>query len=110
MPESLNAEDRLRMLMFACSFAWADLQIAAQERAYIKTLVKRLAATPQETEQVAHWLQVPPRAEDLDPEDIPLAQREAFLRMAREVIESDGDIDFEELENFKLFEQLLIPV
>ena len=32
MPKSLTREDRLRLMKFVCSFAWADLEIQDEER------------------------------------------------------------------------------
>ena len=103
----LTQEDRLRLVKFVCSFAWADLQIADSERQFIHKLVRRLKLDPDERAQVEEWLDIPPRAEDLDPAEIPREHRAVFLSTAREMIEADGEISEEEVENFALFEQLL---
>lgn len=103
----LSQEDRLRLVKFVCSFAWADLTIADSERSFVHKLVRRLKLEPDERRQVDEWLEMPPRAEDLDPTEIPREHRALFLTTAREMIEADGEIAEEELENFALFEQLL---
>lgn len=103
----LSQEDRLRLVKFVCSFAWADLTITDSERSFVHKLVRRLKLEPDERRQVDEWLEMPPRAEDLDPTEIPREHRALFLTTAREMIEADGEIAEEELENFALFEQLL---
>lgn len=103
----LSKEDRLRLVKFVCSFAWADLHITETERGFVHKLVRKLKLDPDERRQVDEWLEMPPRAEDLDPTEIPREHRALFLSTAREMIEVDGEIAEEEVENFALFEQLL---
>lgn len=103
----LNREDRLRLVKFVCSFAWADLTVAETERGFVHKLVRKLKLDPDEKRQVDEWLEVPPRAEELDPAEIPREHRALFLATAREMIEADGEVAEEELETFALFEQLL---
>lgn len=107
MLNELTKEDRLKLVKFVCSFAWADLQITDSERRFVQKLVRKLKLDDDERRQVEDWLQVPPRAEELDPAEIPRAHRELFLSTAREMIEADGEIAEEEVENFALFQQLL---
>ncbi|MGF1468266.1 MAG: TerB family tellurite resistance protein [Sandaracinaceae bacterium] len=103
----LTREDRLQLMKFVCSFAWADLRIADQERTFVQKMVRRLRLAKDEQEQVEHWLVLPPRAEELDPADIPVEHRSLFLRTAREMIEADGEISEEEADNFELLAELL---
>ena len=103
----LTQEDRLRLVKFVCSFAWADLEIADSERNFIQKLVRKLKLATDERAQVEEWLDIPPRPEELDPTEIPREHRALFLGVAREMIEADGEISEEEVENFSLFEQLL---
>jgi uncharacterized tellurite resistance protein B-like protein len=107
---SLNAmgkEDRLRLVKFVCSFAWADLSVADSERSFVHKLMRKMKLDPEEKAQVEEWLEVPPPAEELDPAEIPREHRKVFLAAAREMIEADGSVSEEELETFALFEQLL---
>jgi len=104
----LSSEDRLRLMKFVCSFAWAALQIADEEREFVHKLVRKLKLGKDEKKQVEGWLELPPPAEELDPGLIPDEHRALFLTTARQVIEIDGDIAPEELENFELLEQLLV--
>lgn len=103
----LSKEDRLRLMKFVCSFAWADLHIAESERKMVQKLVRRLKLNKDEKQIVEGWLEIPPKAEELDPTQIPDSHRALFLTTAREMIEIDGEIAPEEVENFELLEQLL---
>ncbi len=107
MLDQLNQEDRLRLLRFVCSFAWADLEVQGTERDFVGQLVVRLGLNEKESAQVEAWLDKPPRAEDVDPQDIPRAHRKLFLDAARAIIMADGSVEENELENLLLFEQLL---
>ena len=103
----LDREDRLRLMKFVCSFAWADLEIADQERRLVTRMVEKLGLADDERKLVAQWLEVPPRAEEVDPAQVPLAHRQLFLQAARETIAVDGEISEDERENLALFEALL---
>jgi Tellurite resistance protein TerB len=105
--QKLSREDRQRLMRFVCSFAWADLEVKKTERALVQKMAKKLALDDDELAMVKEWLKVPPRAEDVDPQSIPSAQRKLFLEAAREMIAVDGEVDPEEKESFQIFEQLL---
>ena len=107
MLDSLDREDRLQLMRFVCSFAWADLEVTSEERDFIVQLVDRLELDDEERKEVAQWLEVPPPADDLDPADIPREHRELFLDAARAMIISDGDVDDVEAENLIILDQLL---
>ena len=38
MLKNLSREDRLQVMRFVCSFAWADLEVQKEEREYIARL------------------------------------------------------------------------
>jgi len=105
--QKLDREDRQRLMRFVCSFAWADLEVKKSERTLVHKMAKKLALDAKERAMVEEWLEVPPRAEDVDPQSIPHNQRKMFLEAAREMISVDGEIDAEERESFTIFEQLL---
>ncbi|MGB5547611.1 MAG: TerB family tellurite resistance protein [Polyangiales bacterium] len=107
MLDALNREDRLQLMRFVCSFAWADLEITEREREFIVKMVIRLDLDDEEQEQVAQWLEVPPRADDLDPADIPKEHRQLFLDAAKAMILSDGNVEDVEAENLVILDQLL---
>ena len=107
MLDALNKEDRLQLMRFVCSFAWADLEIAEAEREFVAKMVVRLNLDDEEQDQVAKWLEVPPPADDLDPADIPAEHRQLFLDAARAMILSDGNVEKVEAENLVILDQLL---
>ena len=90
-----------------CSFAWADLEVSDEEREFIVKMVIRLGLNEEEQDQVAQWLEVPPRADDLDPADIPREHRKLFLDAAKAMILSDGTVEDAEAENLIILDQLL---
>jgi len=107
MLDALNKEDRLQLMRFVCSFAWADLEIADAEREFIVKMVVRLELDEEEQKQVAQWLEVPPPADDLDPADIPTEHRQLFWDAAKAMILSDGNVEDVEAENLIILDQLL---
>ena len=107
MLDSMDREDRLRLMKFICSFAWADLEIQAEERAFIEKTIKKLELDENERAQVQEWLEVPPAIEDLDPEQIPSAHRQLFIDFAKATVAVDGRMDEDEVFNLELFEMLL---
>jgi len=107
MLDALNREDRLQLMRFVCSFAWADLEVTDREREFIVKMVIRLGLDDEEQDQVANWLEVPPRADDLDPADIPREHRQLFLDAAKAMILSDGTVEDVEAENLIILDQLL---
>ncbi|MCB9691799.1 MAG: TerB family tellurite resistance protein [Alphaproteobacteria bacterium] len=92
---------------FVCSFAWADLEIQDDERSMVRKLVKQLELDEEEAAQVEAWLVLPPRADDVDPNDIPTEHRQLFLNVAMDMVRADGHVEPDEMENLSLLEQLL---
>ncbi|MEL6341598.1 MAG: TerB family tellurite resistance protein [Myxococcota bacterium] len=107
MMNALSHEERLRLMRFVCSFAWADLEIRDEERALIRNLGISLELTPVGMERVDQWLRNPPRPEEVDPQDIPMEHRKMFLAAAQATIAVDGEIDPQEATILELFETLL---
>ena len=107
MLNDLDHSARMRLLQFVCSFAWADLEVHPQERAFVLRLVRRLGLDEEEERQVEHWLEVPPDPEAVDPTDIPASHRRVFLAAIDGVIAADGEIAVEERESLQLLHQLL---
>ena len=103
----LTREDRLKLMGFVCSFAWADLEIQDDEANLVRKLVAQLELDGAEAEQVEAWLKVPPRADDVDPNDIPYEHRQLFLNVAMDMVRADGQVEPNEMENLSLLEQLL---
>lgn len=103
----LSRSERLQLMKFVCSFAWADLEVQSDERKFVDHLASKLGLEPDEIEKVKGWLEVPPPVEEVDPAAIPVAHRQLFLDAARAMVMIDGKVDPEEAENLALFEQLI---
>jgi uncharacterized membrane protein YebE (DUF533 family) len=104
--DSLSRSERLQLLRFVVSFAWADLSVGPAERAFVEGLLSRLALEAEERVQVAAWLLLPPPPEEVDPNAVPREHRELFVQAAREIIRADGYVTAEERENLALLDQL----
>ena len=106
--DPLNRNDRLRLVKFVCSFAWADLEIRPEERAFVDHIVQSLELNAEDQSKVKGWMEVPPSPESVDPTQIPLAQRKLFLESIEGVICADGEVAPEERENLALLRELLV--
>ena len=107
MLDQLGRDERLRLMKFVCSFAWADLKIRPEERAFVARMIGRLELDNEERRQVEAWLKIPPSPEGIDPTTIPLTHRKTFIESIEGIISADGEISAEERENLSLFMQLL---
>ena len=107
MLAQLTNEEKLRLLRFMCSFAWADLEIADKERAFVLGLIKSMKLPEDDAARAALWLDHPPSEEELDPYEIPDEHRKLFLEAALEMVGADGVVDVMEAENFAIFEALM---
>ncbi len=107
MLSQLSSNDRLRLMKFVCSFAWADLEIQPEERAFIARLIRGLDLERGEEIQIHRWLDLPPAPEGLDPTTIPVEHRRFFVEAVEGVIASDGHISPEERESLAVFKKLL---
>ena len=107
MLDQLDSQQRMNLLKFVCSFAWADLEIRPAERAFISRLVDRLGLAAAEERQVRKWLESPPGPEELEPHQIPVEHREIFIETVKAVIRVDGEIAPEEVENLELLSELI---
>lgn len=106
MLDKLSREERLQLMRFVCSFAWADLEVRDSEREFVRKMIRQLKLHADEAKLVRSWLEVPPEAESVDPMQIPHAHRKLFLDTARAMISADGEVDANENENLQLLEQL----
>ncbi|MEM1030354.1 MAG: TerB family tellurite resistance protein [Myxococcota bacterium] len=107
MLKKLDREERLRLMKFVCSFAWADLEVQSEERSFVKRMMRRLDLDAGDQEQVRAWLEVPPPPEEVDPSQVPAEHRKLFLETVRGLVAADKVVDPEERETLALFEQLL---
>jgi len=107
MLDGLDRRQRLQLMQFVCSFAWADLQVRDEERAFVARMIERLDLDADEREQVHRWLDAPPLADAIDPTAIPRAHQQAFVDAIEGVIASDGEVAPEERENLAVLRELL---
>lgn len=107
MLDTLDRDARLQLMKFVCSFAWADLDVNESERDYVHNLIKRLELDDEESAAVESWLSAPPDPEDVDPQEIPVAHREIFMKTMLEMIAADGELAEAETENYNLLSQLV---
>ena len=103
----LSREERLLLMEFVCSFAWADLEVKPEERDLVAKLIRRLELDDDEAEQVNQWLDTPPPLDDLDPARVPRAHRVKFLRAVESMVTVDGEVSPEERESLIIFAQLI---
>ncbi len=106
--DQLDRNDRLRLVKFVCTFAWADLEIRPEERTFVDHIVRSLELNDEDQSKVEGWMAIPPSPESIDPTRIPLAHRKLFLDSIEGVIASDGEIAPEERENLALLRDLLV--
>src|SRR5512143_920438 len=107
MTKRLGHDDRIRLMKFLCSFAWADLRVHEKEKIFIRKMVKKLSLDEAEARAVEGWLKVPPPADEVDPQDIPPEHKKIFLESARAIVLADGEVDPNEKINLSLLEELL---
>jgi uncharacterized tellurite resistance protein B-like protein len=103
MLEDLNAEHRLLLLKFLCAFAWTDLRVTDNERAFIERLMNKFSLNHEDREQVNEWLLVAPAPSTVQASAVPPEHRRDFIEAIRALIYADGSVDSEERE---LFEKL----
>ncbi|MCG8590991.1 MAG: TerB family tellurite resistance protein [Proteobacteria bacterium] len=107
MLDALSRDQRLNLMRFVCSFAWADLEVRPEERGFVMQCIERLDLDEDERRQVLGWLERPPAPESLDPNSVPAAHRALFLNAIEQVVAADGDIAVEERENLAVLRELL---
>lgn len=105
--QDLAPAERMQLMKFVCSFAWADLQIHPQEREFIARMARQLDLDLGERQQINRWLELPPHPHEVDPTLIPLEHRKTFVESIVGIIESDGVVSEEERDSLALFEHLL---
>ena len=105
--KTLDREERMQLMKFVCSFAWADLEVQDEERNFVRKMIDRLDLTDAEIAQVDRWLEVPPAPEEVDPATIPREHKQLFIDAARAMVVVDGRVDPEEAENLALLEMLV---
>jgi hypothetical protein len=104
---NLPRADRMRVLRFASSFLWADLELASAERAFFTRLAGELGLGDDDIEAASDLLDLPPAAEDVDPARIPPALADTVRDVALRAIAADGRVAPREMTMFHLLDELL---
>ena len=94
-------------MKFVCSFAWTDLEVSQSERDLVMRMCGSLRLTDGETAQVEQWLELPPRAEELDPTTVPPDHRQMILTAIEQMVAADGKVVPAESESLQLFRDLV---
>lgn len=108
MLETLDKPERMRLMRFICSFAWADFEVQSPERKFIEKIMKQLHLGKSEKAQVTAWLESPPDPDDVDPTEIPREHRKLFLKTVEQLLTTDRKLQDEELDTLYVFRKLLI--
>jgi uncharacterized membrane protein YebE (DUF533 family) len=108
MLDQMDRSDRLRLLRFVTSFAWADGVVQNEEREFLRGLMQRLPLGKDEVALAESWLDTPPHPAEVDPQKIPPQHRNLFLSVVRGMVNADGHVDEEERERLELLEQMLL--
>lgn len=107
MLDDLSREDRMRLMRFVCSFAWVDLEIHVEGRAFVRDLVLRLGLDEDETREIEELLTLPPDPEQVDPGEIPVEHRKLFLDTLLVLSATGGTLTTAQAETFHLLSQLV---
>jgi len=103
----LDAQERMLLMRFVCSFAWVDLKVTREERAFCARLISRLQLHKDEMRQVKKWLKSPPAPDSVDPTDVPRRHRVQFLRVVESMVSIDLEVTDGEREAVILFAKLI---
>lgn len=102
---ALSTDDRKRVLRFAASFLWADLDVADSERRFLGALARELELP--ETNELAELLANPPAPEEVDPTSVPASLADVVRQAALRAIAADGKVAESEMKMFELLDDLL---
>ena len=104
---TLTRRERLQLLKFVSAAIWADLQVGEREKSFLLSLALKLGIPEEEADHLRDWLERPPPPEEVDPAQIPSANRAIFLEAIRSAMWSDHVLDAPERETLALLEELL---
>ena len=97
----------MNLMKFVCSFVWTDLKVSQAERDLVMRICGRMQLSADEQARVEGWLEVPPAADEVDPNTVPPEQRQLFLTAAEMAVQADGKVVPAESESLKLFRDML---
>lgn len=98
--------ERMKLLRFAASFLWADLDIADAERTFLLELAAELDIARADAHAL---LDRPPTADEVDPARVDPFLADAIRAVALRAIAADGKVEPKEMQLFDLLDALLPP-
>ncbi len=102
-PSDLTEAERLDLMRFMCSFAWADGEVQPQERKVLEQVLAGLDLGDDARAQASEWLSEPPDMDGFDFAAIDEDTRSLFIDEAFAVAAADGGLAPEELQHLKSF-------
>lgn len=103
-PSRLSPDEREKVLRFAASFLWADLEVAEEERVFFECLARELEIDVARADAL---LSCPPIPEEIDPSDMSASTADVIRHVALRAIASDGLVKEEEMQMFELLDDLM---
>jgi tellurite resistance protein len=100
----MDRETRRLLVQLACFGAWSDLEVHPREREVVLQIAMNLALED-DLEEVKGWLQHAPP--EVDPNKIPVDQRQAFMDALVAVVLADGRVTPEESITVRLIREML---
>jgi uncharacterized tellurite resistance protein B-like protein len=88
----MSREERMLLMRFICSFAWADAQLREEERALVRRYVGKLGLDRDEQAIVRGWLELPPPRDSVDPKLVPARHRLLFIHALESLVAADGEV------------------
>ena len=101
--DQLSEAERVELMRFLCSFAWADGEVQAPERELLERVLGGLKLGAQARAEVTAWLFSPPDMTGFDFAAIPAEKRQLFLDQAFAIASAHGGLAAEELRHLEMF-------
>ncbi|MFO0739163.1 MAG: hypothetical protein U0270_24915 [Labilithrix sp.] len=101
---SLPPDEREKVLRFAASFLWADLEVDDEERRFFTTLARELDV---DDARATTLLSRPPMPEEIDPGELSVFTADVIRHVALHAIASDGQVREEEMLMFEILDDLM---
>lgn len=101
--DDLTESERLELMRFLCSFAWADGVVQPQEKTVLERILGSLELSAEAHAEAEGWLTAAPSVQGRALRSIDEKKRATFIDGAYEVAAADGEIAADELEHLKMF-------
>lgn len=101
--DGLTEAERVDLVRFLCSFAWADGEVQAQERTVLERVLGGVGLSAEARAKAAAWLLAPPDMDGFDFAAIGADKRALFIDEAFEVAAADEALAAEEVRHLQMF-------